>query len=202
MEENTLRKNIYVPDDKIAVFEEAEKLFKGERSISQLIIEALEKEIQLKKDDEEYQIFDLTDKSIPVKLKGKLLASYFGIQADKGKILYDISDHKIMAKISNKKSGWFEGLEDEYGSHVVYNAYQTKSGKLCIETKYIKYDGVNDSSSLEMVEPALIIEVLTINKNLYDSMPDDLKRILKYPRKLLENIRNTSDKRHYIRYIE
>ena len=89
------QKAIYVSDEQKIVWDEAAKLFKGEKSFSQLVTDALKKEIQHKKDMAEFSVFDIYDQGICIKLFGKKLTTYMGIFTfGKVETLRFIKDHK------------------------------------------------------------------------------------------------------------
>ena len=135
-----MRKNIYIPDDKKHVFEEAEKLFKEDKSLSQLIIEALEKEIKFRK---EYKTFILIHEDQPVKLIGKQVASYKGCYITINDLFSHHKYGKSFAEIDNPMLNALHGYEKD---EKLIKEYQS----FCENYKNRKYKGIKENYWYEL----------------------------------------------------
>ena len=200
-----MRKNIYISDDKKHVLSEVERLFKDEKSLSQLIIEALEKSIQDKKEMEKFETFILEDEGVPVKLIGKKLAFYSGI------VFLDHEYVELPKKMQKQyKIGWNEmtDLNNKLDLDINFNkwfdliAYQTRTGKIYIEVNRIN----NQIDVYDYRHLSEIKKIWSLYKNckLYDInegfSPWQSTFIL--PRKFLEDIKMIIGENYITRIIE
>lgn len=127
-----MNKNIYVPENQVNIIEEAESLFKGETSLSQLILEMLEKKIKEKKFMEGAEMYVVRDAGLPVKIIGKKMVSYFGS--------YD----ELFGGCS-----WNENVaanQERFG----FTGYKTRSGKYVVEISTFSNNEVKSSILLRL----------------------------------------------------
>ncbi len=199
-----MRKNIYIPDDKIDVFKEAKKVFGG-KSISHIIIELLENEVFRKKELLGFEKYFITDDWQNVKLIGKRLATYEGEYFSKpGENLYIFKDHFVQEggnSDATRTPGWHVFSEGESPpENFTINAYQTKSGEFYIEVKHDFYEEIDDDDFMEEQNYSYLIHI----KDLRDFFRDKMIGNLPLPDKFIEDFKNAVEnaKQKFFRIIE
>ena len=164
------KKTIYISEGQMPVWHEAANLFKGEKSFSQIIIEALKNEIQKKKELGKYKPYLINDQGVPTKLIGNKLANYRGASCNKGDKIKPLHSKTQNTQVCDK-SDWYEdrvqisnhvdgkklsgyGGEVTEELHFEFNSYQTKPGYIYVEIiKFVKIkapskEGLNKKSTL------------------------------------------------------
>jgi len=141
-----MNKTIYVPDNQAQLIEDAENLFKGETSLSQLILELLDKKVREKKEMEDSKVYITENEGMPVKIIGKKLASYSGVF---------FTGDAAPGEMSKPEGSWDAQCSPE-ASHFEFNGYRTRKGNFAIEIKEIADSGIKRTDIIQLTPKTII----------------------------------------------